>query len=126
VGFSRPATALAGLALAAMLPTVVFAGGPGYAIPRLASVTPLYARVRPGGDRAYSLHVFFSDGTTRSVTLDANTTWTQVGGTGTMGGDNNHIYSAPLNEGNDNVTVTGSYTQNGNTVSQNAHLEVRP
>lgn len=118
--FSRPATVLAGLALAAMLPTIVYAGGPGYAIPRVASLTPLYAQILSGQGRSYVLKVWFSDGTTHTVTSSPNASYSQTGGAGSM---NNNVYQSLLGE-KDSVFVQASYSQNGNTVQAHAHLLV--
>lgn len=126
---ARPATALAALGFAALLPTFVLAGTNTYVKPTSAAIRPKSVIVRSGQSATFSLFVTFSDGSTRDVTLatgtSGQTTFTKTGGQGALSGPNNRIYTSLVTE-KDTLTVTGTYTQAGNSpVSDTATVLVR-
>src|SRR5262249_9444327 len=60
----RPAAVMASLGIAALLPSVAFAGGGGgYATPEYAHIVPKSSSIRHGAAREYKLLVKFSDNT---------------------------------------------------------------
>jgi O-antigen ligase len=127
---SRPAAALATVAVALLLPTVVFAGGGSYTNPISATLRPRNATIREGQSQSYTLTVVFKDGSGNTTTVDETTSpdtnFTYTGGTGTTSGPNNDTYTAAAGE-HDTVTPTGTYTQNGYpSVSGSGTLLVRP
>ena len=113
---SRPVAVLGALALALLLPTVVFAGGGGYKTPKRVFLLPKHAVTLSRIPVQYTLFVEFTDGSASDVSLAnspaAKTVFSQTGGAGMLTGPNNRVYKPKIGE-NDTVTVKGTYTQQG-------------
>jgi O-antigen ligase len=131
-GVSRPTAVLATVAVALLLPTVVFAYDSGYGTPISAALRPKSFPILAGTSRNYDLFVTFSTGYTYKMTSSPGTTFTytlQGGGPppGTATGINGQTYQSISSE-NDVVAVLGTFVQNTGpntgTVSDTGLLKV--
>jgi putative inorganic carbon (HCO3(-)) transporter len=126
---SRFSGVLASIGLAALIPmTAIAACPPNYLIPKSANITPkdLTITQAPGQQKTqdFTLTVTFTDNEVFDVTLCPGTNFDQAGGDGILIGVNNHTYQTAPNEFDD-LTITGTFTQQSTTVSDSTPLHVR-
>lgn len=137
---SRTIAVLTTLGFAALLPTMSLAGVSAYLIPISATISPLNATIARGASQQYDLMVLFHDPNTGltvgpddvtdcpvvtngSGVIITQCNFTQTGGDGSMTSTNNSVYQSLTRE-NDVPTITGTYLQNGVTVSASTTLTV--
>lgn len=78
--------------------------------------------INSAGTGTYAATVTYTDGTSKVVTLDANTTWSIA--SGTIGTLNKNVLTAPVVTTNASGSVRASYVEKGVTVTGNANVTI--
>lgn len=125
IRFSRTAGALATLALAALLPSVSYAGGDGYPIG--VRIDPKGATIQGGMLAYFTLYLVYDNDDEIDVSENSVTTrFSKTGGIGFMTGPNLRAYQSQNRE-NSNISVRGRYSAAGvGPFTDFAPLAVRP
>ncbi len=130
---SRSTAIMAGLALAALLPTIAFASVPTYLVivSNSGRLSPTSSTIGRNQQQPYSFFVSFTDPTNPgagSVEYDVTlcspqTVFSVTGVPGSMTGPNNSIFQATRTAGSG--TVSATYTGNGGSATANATQTVQ-